>query len=47
MEGLLNYDNIGIPICTNGAKTVFLSENPVEDGVNRLVAKNGTISSTS
>jgi chromosomal replication initiation ATPase DnaA len=43
MEGILNYYNIGIPICTNGAKTVFLSENPVEDGVNWLVAKNGTM----
>ena len=43
MSGLLNYDNIGIPICTNGAKTVYLFEKPVEDGVDRLVAKNGTM----
>jgi len=40
---MLNYDNIGIPICTNGAKTVYLSETPVEDGENRLVAKNKTM----
>jgi hypothetical protein len=43
MTGHLNYDEIGKAICKVGKRTIYISDKPVEDGFDSIVAKGDNI----